>query len=410
MAVDSTATFKRRALQIGLNAEDVATMHGLGWSTYGTFAMASQGQPGQVADDKFTTSVITKVLGDAESVRASALKRLYLESYSACLVDIKRTVENNPDEATPKVPEVEKIARMEAFQRLYPGTPTNGIHEPASSLIDEFVHMVKTGHLKYLEWGKLLSREDELAARKKTGLKQSVKWVAEAGNIVATSDKPEPPDTALTSDYLVRCALHRRGIAAHVAGLMDFLTHESASELFFKRKFETCPPGYGQVSFDQIQQADERLWMVFANSTRGGTTEAGASVFPANDLFKEALRHPDVDLHLRPLPSSAKPLETKPQSAAKTTAGQPKARARSNQGGSDQQQKRRRMPRMPDELRGCLPATESGASICFAYNLPGGCNAKVPPGARCGRGLHVCCRRLNGKACGAKHSAQEHKD
>ena len=402
MAVDSQATFKRRALQVGLTSDDVAVME---------VALASEGQPGQVADEKFTSSVLAKVFGDASSVRVAPLKRLYLEAYSACLVDIKRTVEHSSEEVTPKVPEVEKLARLESFRKLYPGAPTDGIHEPASVLIDEFVHMVKTGHVKYLEWGKLLSREDELAARKKTGLKQAVKWTADAGNIVATTDVPETPDTALTSDYLVRCALHRRAIAVHVAGLLDFKNHEVASETFFKRKFESSPPGYRQVSFDQIQQADERLWMVFANLTRGGTTETGASIFPADDLFKAALQHSEVDLHLRPLPAPAKSADSKVASSSnKASPAQAKSRNRPMAPSSEPAQKRRRMPRMPEELKGCLPATENGASICFAYNLPGGCSAKVPPGARCGRGLHVCCRKVSNRACGMKHSAQEHKD
>ena len=411
MAVDSTATFKRRALQVGLLNEDLDTMSRLGWTTYGTLALASEGQPGQVADDKFKTSVIDKVLAPEHAARAAPLKRLYLESYSACLVDIKRTVENTGEEAVPRVPEVEKMARLDAFRKKYPGARVSGIHEPASSLIDEFVQMVRTGHVRYLEWAKLISRDDEIAAKKKAGLKHAVKWTAEHGSIVATSDQPDSPDTSLTSDYLVRCALHRRAVAVHVAGLLDFQTHELASEMFFERRFEPCPAGYRPVTFEQIQQADEKLWKHLANQTRGGTTDTGASIFPADAFFEASLRHPEVDLHLRPLPQLRQPDARATSIASSRPGPKAKARARSNDTPSDQPpSKRRRAPRMPDALKDGLPSTESGSAICFAYNMSEGCASKVAAGGRCGRGLHVCCKKKNNKACGMKHPAFEHRD
>eukprot|EP00971_Amphidinium_carterae_P265917 5275139-Amphidinium_carterae.1 len=79
--------------------------------------MASKGPPGQVADPLFTQSIMDKVFTteeDKES-RGPALKRLYLESYSATLVDMKRTVEHSHEEPLVKMPEVEKLNRVKAF-------------------------------------------------------------------------------------------------------------------------------------------------------------------------------------------------------------------------------------------------------------------------------------------------------
>ena len=61
MAVDSTATFQKRATQIGLLSEDLERMKDLGSSTYGGLALASKGQPDNVADDAFKSSVVVKV-------------------------------------------------------------------------------------------------------------------------------------------------------------------------------------------------------------------------------------------------------------------------------------------------------------------------------------------------------------
>ena len=268
MAVDSNATLQKRALQVGLLQEDVARTEGLGWNTYGSLALASDGQPGNVADDAFLTSVLGKALPEGASVRAPCLKRLYLEARSACLVDIKRTVESGGEDAAPKIPEIEKMSRLEAFKMKYPGTRVEGLHEPSSSLIDEYIQMVRSGNIRYLDWSKMLSREEELAAKKKTVLKVNlVKWTAEPHGLVASATGEDLGETALHSDYLIRCALHRRAVAVHVSGLLDFLIHERASELYLKRRFEATPAGYRMVSWEQIQPADEHVWKRLAHET-----------------------------------------------------------------------------------------------------------------------------------------------
>ena len=54
--------------------------------------------------------------------------------------------------------------------------------------------------------------------------------------------------------------------------------------------------------------------------------------------------------------------------------------------------KRSRVP-MPKELIGLESVTEDGEPICFAYNLPGGCNKAAKWGDKCSKGLHVCVKK-----------------
>ena len=111
-----------------------------------------------------------------------------------------------------------------------------GLHEPASSLVDDYIHMFRTGSIRYLDWTKLLTREEALAPKKKTNLKVNVvKWTAEAQGLVASMGGDDLGETALHSDYLICCALHRRAVAEHVSGILDFLVHEKASELYCTR-------------------------------------------------------------------------------------------------------------------------------------------------------------------------------
>eukprot|EP00971_Amphidinium_carterae_P019344 380793-Amphidinium_carterae.1 len=74
--------------------------------------------------------------------------------------------------------------------------------------------------------------------------------------------------TELESDYLVRKALHRRSVAAHVAGFADFTIMEKVAETYFNKLFEGVPSGYERVSLNQLQIADERLFMMIAKETR----------------------------------------------------------------------------------------------------------------------------------------------
>ncbi len=61
--------------------------------------------------------------------------------------------------------------------------------------------------------------------------------------------------------------------------------------------------------------------------------------------------------------------------------------------------KRKSVP-MPKELIGLESVTENGEPICFAYNLPGGCNKAAKWGENCSKGLHVCMK----KGCKKHHA------
>eukprot|EP00971_Amphidinium_carterae_P065311 1294308-Amphidinium_carterae.1 len=121
---------------------------------------------------------------------------------------MKRTVEATHEDVLPKLPEVEKLNRLDAFVFQYPGVNITGAGEPSSALIDEFVQMVKHGQ-----------REDEVLAKKRAQIKSvPIKWTGDCAGITASADSLPEVTTELESDYLVRKALHRRSVAAHVAG------------------------------------------------------------------------------------------------------------------------------------------------------------------------------------------------
>ena len=64
-----------------------------------------------------------------------------------------------------------------------------------------------------------------------------------------------------------------------------------------------------------------------------------------------------------------------------------------------------RSPKVPSGLVGKNFQTTQGEPICFAYNLPNGCN-QAKAGGRCPRGLHVCAE----PGCSSNHSLQQHSN
>eukprot|EP00971_Amphidinium_carterae_P065310 1294307-Amphidinium_carterae.1 len=90
---------------------------------------------------------------------------------------MKRTVEATHEDVLPKLPEVEKENRLDAFVFQCPGVNITGAGEPSSALIDEFVQMLRgialeSRHRQTAFLKSLLRLESDYLMRK--GLTQEV--------------------------------------------------------------------------------------------------------------------------------------------------------------------------------------------------------------------------------------------
>ena len=79
MAVESTAVFKERVLQLGLESFWEA-FERQGWTTFGIFAYSSSYTPGSPDDSKFLTDVVKKLLGSEDHQKTALVRRLYFET------------------------------------------------------------------------------------------------------------------------------------------------------------------------------------------------------------------------------------------------------------------------------------------------------------------------------------------
>ena len=160
--------------------------------------------------------------------------------------------------------------------------------------------------------------------------------------------------------------------------------------MLFDRVCQEPPSGYRYISIDQIIQADRRLWVKIAESTRSRVTGASAAgVKNVDTAIQELQHHPDVQFYMLPLPLREKPGN---QSGGDRYDPYPpnqdhKGKGKGKKGGKDAGKGRIQVP------EGCSIkfGDNKNKPICVKFNV-GACKANIKNGKRCMHGYHVCWR------------------
>ena len=109
-------------------------------------------------------------------------------------------------------------------------------------------------------------------------------------------------EAELGTDLLLRYALTRRGLALDQANILEFSLHDAWVEKLMEVKHTSSPQGYAAVQYNQLLNADRRLFTKLAELTRAGIQVDGAGR-PLDGVFPNATEHPEVQLLLQPLPA-----------------------------------------------------------------------------------------------------------
>ena len=413
--LDSEAVFQSRIRDLGLPDSDFVKLKANSIHSLGRFAYITTIQPGVAADDGPFVTALLKALNlaseaDIDQGSLSAYRRLWVESYTVSISEIRNRIEKTDDTAPRKLPQPERTSRRDVQQAKLPGIRISGNLEPANCLVD-FVHGMREDNvLQYVDPGKAVSRDQELdGARKEKFMKSNpstgvVEEVSRAVELFAD----------LSSEYRVRNALLRRSLAMDQIDLLPFDDGEEYHNYLFNL-METEPLAtHYPVSMEQVLKADKLVWKKMAELTRSGIvpvlTTVGSSstkMYPVKEALKRAMIDPIVTSALQPLPkpaSSSRPgpydSPSKAKSQGKGDGGsKPKGKGRGkSQGKSGKQPKP-----LPAELQGLRTTTKAGARYCWPCNMSEGCSmAKF--GGTCRNGFHGCMR------CGmADHGASDCK-
>jgi hypothetical protein len=170
-------------------------------------------------------NVLVPVLGAADHVIGSVLKRLFFESYSLGIASLKRQLERSDDEPPRKMPTLERSVRLKRIQDRFAGMALDRDLEPSHKLADLAAQMCEDQALLYTPWDSCTKRSQELFGRK---------FAADGMQPVAD----------MTSDLKVKQALQRRGVALEMAQLMTFEAHQKIIDPLFLEIMREPVPGF----------------------------------------------------------------------------------------------------------------------------------------------------------------------
>ena len=222
----------------------------------------------------------------------------------------------------------------------------------------------------------------------------------------------------MQSSYQLVEALRRRGLALQFANVMTFREHEKYVQVLFAHLNREPPPNFSRTSASQLIAADKAAWAKVIEQNHKPRPAADGSLALDTAFYRERwspMRYHSVFSHCHhvQLARVAAALPTTQQSPSSRIAQpfRPDHRMeRTTRGRVPMRRVARVRASVPNqgsqtksEKAGGTANTPDGEPVCFDYSL-GRCTASnVPDGARCKKGLHVCC------ICYAPHAMGDHK-
>ena len=387
---ESEAVFLSRAKVAGLSDGVIKKLVEKDVKTFAILAFVSEYNPG-AASEKPLIDTFEEILGrKAEVVEKSSFRRLFHEAYALVTQEMKAVVEKSDDSVNRKLSQPERSDRYKRQCDKLTGMTIKGPNEPSDSLVDMACNMYDANRIKWIEWSKCTSKEQEMH-----GDKREASFTLNGGVLKVEAKSPDiNADT--TSEIMIQYALTRRALAFDQANLIDFLKFQTWTSKIIKARIDTPPPGYDRPSVKQLMNADAKLFEEIADRTRNGV-QATPSGRPIDVIMDTVMHLPEVCALMQPLPHTRADPSNKLRDdklerfQPYVKGGKGKSKGKKGSKGT--------FVRMPVPLIGCHPTTNRGEPICFSYNL-NTCSEKVDKG-RCSRGIHVCCA----PKCGGAHPA-----
>ena len=98
MAIDSKVAFQNRALELGIDQNDLDVLETSGINSYAAYAYCCTYQPGQNDDTALTTFLATALGGPPNAAATTKYRRLFFEAHALSLEDLKSRAERNRSE------------------------------------------------------------------------------------------------------------------------------------------------------------------------------------------------------------------------------------------------------------------------------------------------------------------------
>ena len=367
-----------------------------GIATFSQFAFCCAYQPGAQSDAPLFDHLET-VLGSRPSgADASAYRRMFFECHAMALKDLQSRLERSDTSEVKILPLAEKVQRVEALRKQFPGVMLSPSLEPSHMLRDRAVHQAEENCVRLIELTSCTSREQEIRNEKTTA-----QLSFDSKGAIKVTKHSEVTECSIQGDIRLRGAFTRRSLAYALAGIASFEVLEGWTQLLFDRVCQDPPSGYKHISIEQIVCADRHFWVKVSEKTRSKlhTTIDGSKALDV--AIKEVSHHPEVQFHMLPLPTYG-------AVAGASSAGDPRATPYhpvpdyGGKGKTKDKGKGKEKGAGKGKIvvpHGCsIKFGENGKPICMKFNV-GACRANIKAGKRCVHGYHVCWKDNCNKPC-----------
>ena len=248
--LDSTAVFKKRALEAGLEQSVLNILSKGGVSTYGALAFITAYRPGQSDEQPFLQSFGT-VMGRAPSnPELILLRRLFFEACTLAVIDIQQKAQRDDASEPVRLAIAERSSRLADQQLRLKGIHFSPECEPSHKLVDTVCQMGADQTLQWIPWEQSTSRASEV-----THSEKDWKLSFDANGALKVSQKHVATEAPVNGELKVRAALNHRSRAFDLASLCSYQVMEAWHERAFEILGKDPPPRAMPVSLQQVREA-----------------------------------------------------------------------------------------------------------------------------------------------------------
>ena len=383
MAVDSAASFKARALELGVTEAEIERFKARAVQTFAQYAFVANYQP-QSTDEKPLRDMLADILGADPGDRMPVFRRLFYESHTLAIQDLRSRLDQRDGQEPRKMAMPERLERLKRLRADLPGLTIDANLEPSHALVVKVMSMIEEQAIFYIDLPSCTSREAEINQKKKDN---TLEFGSDGVLKLSKHDKFTPADTS--GERKVKMCLLRRALAFEMTGIASFSVIDAFISKLFLLLDRKPVSGFHQITLQQLIAADQALWQRVAQETRGQVLVT-PDPKPVDKAIREAADHIDIMYHLLPVPSASK-RPSEPDEAPWQNKKRPKNKPQDKEKPKASTPGPRNIVLPPN----CVPRDNANQNICFGYNV-GSCNMR---GYKCRRGVHLCWR----KDCFGKH-------
>ena len=306
-SMESVASFKARAMEIGMADTLVQRLADAGVDTFGKLAYVCSVNPTS-GDDRPLKDALQQLIVGGDQLTPQELiliRRLWFESYTLTVTEIQNKMQKNPSDTPKTIPLAERLVRVEEQRERLKGLIYDQFLEPAHALTDKIQAMLEDGVVTYLAPEKCISRHDEIQCTKSD---QQLSFDAQGNVKVTKADSQLNCD--VTGELRLRQCLTRKALAFDQIKLCSFDVMETWHNTMVQALMRKPPSGHKYVTIQQIMAADQELWNFLSQNTRGKLKVMVGQPPPLDGELEALGKSPPVLCFMTPLPGQTQRVDT----------------------------------------------------------------------------------------------------